>query len=135
MTDIVRLVHKKTPYDTALDLSAIFTEFTPRRPEWSQPLVTAFGGTGRSEEGKLRFLCADARLTREHLHALVLELAAGGYLTEFFVDDAAIDLLGWGAIAQACREYLNTERRLRVAAEQRSRFRPIDELLIRQKSR
>ncbi len=114
---ILTLQRKKTPYSTARDLKAIFTEFNPDRSEWTAPLVQNLGGRGRSEEGLLKWLLAHAGLARIDITELVYELAIEGCLSDFFIDDAAIDLIGWGLLKKPCEQLLEIDRQHRFEAE------------------
>lgn len=102
---------------TALDLSAIFTEFKPTDREWSQPLVTAFGGTGRScDEPKLVWLCHDFGMNRMRLDVLVDQLYLEGLL-EFFADLSARELLSWGLLQEPCKQLVQLNRVRRIERE------------------
>lgn len=117
------LPRNKTACSTARDLKAIFTEFDRTKPQWTMALIDNLGGTGRSEEGLLKWLFADSGLTREDIAFLVCELAMEGLISDFFVDDAAINLISWGTLAKPCDRLLELNRQRRVEAENKERMR------------
>jgi len=119
MTNVEPFDIKKTPYQTALDIMAVFTEFGSRSTERSQILVNAFGGIGRSvEEPKLVWLCAGAGLKKQHLASLVSELVSTGCLDQFYDDQAAIDVLSYHVIASACAKYVQNTVMVKAQSEQ-----------------
>ena len=102
---------------TALELSAVFTEFKRGTPEWNQPLVNAFGGKGTSDEPKLVWMCHDAGLSRSRFDQLVQQLYHEGFICEFLADESAREMLCWATLRSPCWQLVQRERERRLERE------------------